>query len=96
MTIKVWPNKDPNDIKDYEIDWRPRLKTDDDTLISSVFTTETGDVECGLQTIDGTSKFAKVWLSGGTDGETCEILNRVETAAGRQYDQTVRLKIKAT
>ncbi|WP_425347612.1 hypothetical protein [Sinorhizobium mexicanum] len=36
-----------------------------------------------------------VWLSSGTDGTNYSLVNRVVTAGGRTYDQTVRLKVRA-
>ena len=35
-----------------------------------------------------------IWLSGGTEGESYDLLNRITTAAGRTRDQTCVLKIK--
>lgn len=35
------------------------------------------------------------WLSGGTVGETCEILLSIETDQGHTADQTVTIQVKA-
>lgn len=40
------------------------------------------------------SGLTTVWLSGGTAGEKCVILNRVTTSEGRTYDQSVNLRIR--
>ena len=40
------------------------------------------------------SGVATVWLSGGTAGMVCIILDRVTTSLGRTYDQSVKLRIK--
>ena len=87
----VWPAKDPNEVLDYQIDWTKRL--DGDTISTSTYS-----VAVGTAVVDSSSKTtttSTVWLSGGTLDETCEILNRVVTAGGRTFDQTVRVKIKA-
>lgn len=88
-----WPNKDPNEVLDYDLDWTYRLDGDTIAGSSSTFTVVTGTVVIDSQ--HNTTAVAKVWLSGGTDGETCEILNRVVTDGGRTMDQTVELKIKS-
>lgn len=95
MAVKCWPSKDPNEIKDYHVDWAdddyPRLETGE-TLASSVFVVAEGTVVIDSESdADGV---ATVWLSGGTDGETCIILNTVVTSLGRVYEQAVKLKIK--
>lgn len=87
----IWPPKDPEEVLDYDIDWTKRLAGD--TISASVFTVPEGDVVVGSST--NTTTTTKVWLSGGTLGETCEVLNHITTAGGRQMEQTVKLKIKA-
>lgn len=98
----TWPMKDPNEILDYQLDWAdpesPRLDLSDpahkETLVSSVFSIVEGDVVIESQSFAATG-LTTVWLSGGTDGTLCEILNRVETSGGRTYDQSVRLRIRS-
>jgi hypothetical protein len=36
-----------------------------------------------------------VWLSGGSEGVTYDILNRIVTNGGRTMDQTVELRVKS-
>ena len=87
----IWPSKDPDEVLDYEVDWTKRL--DGDTISTSAFTVPTGTVV--VDSSSTTTTVAKVWLSGGTLDETCEVLNRVVTAGGRTFDQTMKLRIKA-
>jgi hypothetical protein len=84
----TWPNKDPNELLDYQIDWLPRLV--DDTIATSAWT-----IPAGLTNASETftNQTTTVWLSGGTIGETYSILNRITTAGGRTMDQTVNLTI---
>lgn len=84
-----WPPKDPDEVLDYVVDWSFRLE--DDTIATSVFTVPAGLVKDSDSNDDTT---ATVWLSGGTEGERYEILNRITTVGLRTMDQTVKLKIK--
>lgn len=86
----IWPSKDPDEVLDYQVDWSARLG--DDTIATSAFTLEQ---DAGL-TIDNKSngsKTATVWLSGGTNGETGWLLNRITTAGGRTFDEVIQLAI---
>lgn len=81
-------NKDPDDVVDYSIDWSEWL--DGDTIIASSWIVEAGitpDSEAFTTTI------TTVWLSGGTTGEVYECTNRITTAAGRQRDQTISVRV---
>lgn len=86
-----WPPKDPDELLDFENDWTKRLAGD--TITLSTFTVVTGD--CTVDTSENNDPITKVWLAGGTLGETCTILNRIETGGGRIHDWTMSLKIKA-
>lgn len=92
-----WPSKDPNEVLDYQIDWAdttsPRLVTGE-TLTASTYTVPTGDVVIASNSFTAAG-VTTVWLSGGTDGTLCMVLNRVVTSAGRTYDKTVRLRIRS-
>lgn len=91
----TWPKKDPDEVLDYYVDWNdaddPRLETGE-TLASSTFSVVEGDVVIDSSSYAG-SGLATVWLSGGTRGTLCVILNRVTTSEGRTYDQSVKLRI---
>lgn len=87
-----WPYKDPDEVLDYQVDWSDRLDTGD-TISSSSFTVSEGT---GL-TIDSstyTDDTATVWLSAGTEGENYVINNRIVTANGRTFDQSVKIRVK--
>lgn len=90
---KTWPSgKDPDEVKDYVVDWSALLGTD--TISTSTWSV----VEGVALTIDSDSNddtTTTVWLSGGTVGSNCELLNRVTTAGGRTYDQTCKLKVRS-
>ena len=90
MSLK-WPDKDPDEVLDYDIDWSARLDTGD-TISASLFSVAAGDVVVDSDSHQNTE--TKVWLSGGTNSTVAAILNPITTAAGRQFDQTVRLRIR--
>jgi hypothetical protein len=89
--VLTWPAKDPNEVLDYDVDWTDRLEAGE-TITTSTFTVASGDV-----VVDDDSDAAgvcTVWLSGGTVGTACVILNRIETSEGRIYDQSIKLRIR--
>jgi len=90
--MNSWPHKDPDEFLDYEVDWSDRLE-EGETIIASAFTVQTGSVVKTTETL--ATPVATVWLSGGAEGETCVITNRVTTSAGRIYDESVRLRIRS-
>lgn len=97
--MDTWPNKDPNEVLDYQFDWAataaqggPRLVTAE-TITASTFTRASGDVTIDSQSYSGA--VTTVWLSGGTEGSVSVITNRIVTSAGRTYDQSARLRIRS-
>jgi frataxin-like iron-binding protein CyaY len=87
---KRWPNKDPNEVLDYAIDWSQRLAGD--IIDTSTFTVPSGIV---INSQSKTNTMTTVWLSGGSEGVTYDILNRIITNGGRTMDQTVELRVKS-
>jgi len=81
--------KDPDEVKDYMVDWTARLA--DDTIVTSQWIVPTGIT---MDSDSSTTTSTTIWLSGGTIGDTYEFVNRVATAGGRIYDQTCKLKCK--
>lgn len=88
----TWPYKDPDEVLDYAIDWTELLEGD--TIDTSDWIISVGSVVIDTSDVDTARAVATVWLSGGTLGETCEVLNRVVTLGGRTMDRTVRLRIR--
>ena len=92
----TWPSKDPDEVLDYELDWadnkRPRLQPGE-TLIDSKWFVTAGDVMLTREEWVP-SGIATVWLTGGSAGTLCTILNRVTTSMGRTYDQSVKLRVR--
>lgn len=86
-----WPTKDPDEVLDYQVDWTNRLQVGE-TISTCDFSVVSGAVTINSE--GNVGALATVWLSGGTAGELCSILNRITTSAGRTYDQTVKLRIR--
>ncbi len=86
-----WPPKDPDEVLDYQFDWTDRLVTDE-TITNSEFILIEGSITLGSQ--DEADGVTTVWISGGDTGEICMVNNHIITSDGREYDETVRLRIK--
>lgn len=84
-------DKDPNSTLDYVIDWEDWLGAD--TITDSTWVATAGiTIDDGDQFTDTT---ATVWLSGGTDRATYLVTNHITTAAGRQEDRTLTIRMFA-
>jgi len=81
--------KDPDEVKDYAVDWTDRLAGD--TIVTSTWIVPDGITK---DSDTNTTMNTTIWLSGGELGNTYEFVNRVVTAGGRTYDQTCKLKCK--
>lgn len=89
--MKSWAPKDPNDVDKRWVSWAAALD-DAETVTASDFSVVEGDVVINSESL--ISPVATVWLSGGTSGASCVLLNRVTTSGGRTLDQSVRIRIK--
>src|SRR4051812_24378985 len=89
---KTWDrSKDPNEVVDYDLSWSDQMTEDTDTITSSTWTVPAGITK---NSSSNTTTVTKVWLQGGTAGETYTLLNRVVTAGGRTLDKSVKQKKK--
>lgn len=89
---KTWEApKDPEEIRDYGIDWSDDLSGL--TITASVWTIVEGTVVMDSDSFADTS--TTVRLSGGTLNETCLLLNHVTLSDGQQIEQTCKLKVRA-
>ena len=90
--MSSWPYKDPNEELDYQFDWAARLETGE-TITSSTFIKESGSIVLGAS--NNVGALTTVWITGGTEGEVCIVVNRIITSAGRIYDETAKLRIRS-
>lgn len=86
MTVYI---HDPNAVLDYQNDWAAWL--DGDTI-----TTSTWSVPAGItkDSDSHTTTTTTVWLSGGTAGSEYHCINHVVTAAGREDDRTITIRVQ--
>ena len=78
-----WPNKDPDAVLDYQVDWTSWL--DGDTIATSTWVVPAGITE---DSSSNTTLVTTIWLSSGTVGDRYEVLNRITTDGGRTDDRT--------
>lgn len=89
MAYLKWPVKDPDEVLDYKVDWTAAIGVDN--IVSSLFEVPDGLV---MDSQMFTTKTTTIWLSGGVEGVTYLITNRIVTNGARTYDQTMKLKVK--
>lgn len=85
----VWPNKDPNEVLDYKIDWSARLAGD--TIQTAIWIVP-DDIE--RISDSNTDTTVTIWLAGGIEGAKLTLTSRVTTVGGRTMDQSVGLRIR--
>ena len=93
MALGSWPPKDPSENLDYNIDWTARLAGD--TIVTSVWAPLASGSSLVIGSVYYISNMTKVWLSGGTLGQTYRLKNTITTAAGETMVETAELFIKA-
>lgn len=87
----TWPNKDADEVLDYQINWSGLLNADTISTVAWVISPS------GLtkQSQSNTNTTATIWLTGGVDGTTYTVTCTITTAGGRTFEQAVKIKIKA-
>lgn len=83
----IWPQKDPSDFADYQIDWSLLLAGD--TIVGSTWVAPVGFT---LSSLSFTATTTTVWLSGGAVGVQ-QIANTITTAGGRTFERSVDLTV---
>jgi hypothetical protein len=91
--VTWWP-KDPDEAKNYSLDWAKLAMLEGDTVVASSWHDVTGVVLEAERIMPGGSA-TEARVSGGIDGATASLINRVTTAAGETLEQTVLLPIVA-
>lgn len=91
----IWRNrltfiKDPEAVLDYVLDWTNWLDSAD--TISAVAVT--GATGITVDSSSSTTTSTTAWVSGGTEGNTYAVTFHITTAAGRETDRTIYLRIK--
>ncbi|MFA5630345.1 MAG: hypothetical protein WC997_02435 [Porticoccaceae bacterium] len=84
--------KQPAERLDYDVVYGDWLANTDDTIASAQVTATPPGID--IDVVQVSDHRVKVWLSGGTDGETYKIEVTAETAAGaiKQDEFDIRVK----
>ena len=85
----TWPDKDPDEVLDYEVDWSARILTD--TISTSTWIVPAGITK---NSDSNTTTTTTIWLSAGTAGDSYTLTNRIVTAGARTMDESIKLKVK--
>jgi hypothetical protein len=96
VNLKVWPDKDPEAIKDYAVDWTALLATGE-TITESVWTVDDADLVIGSASPHEPSILlgvCSVWLSGGVAGSKYKVKNHITTSRGLEDERTISIKVK--
>ncbi len=91
-----WPTKDPSDVLDFSRDWSAYMPvpvgddTPDEITFAEWSATPTGlDLTDKLETTTATV----IWIGGGEAATDYVVTCRVETAAGREIERSVLLRV---
>jgi hypothetical protein len=99
-----WPDKDPDEMVDYSVDWSRFLG--DDTISSVIWYVydasgnkeQVSDAEVvnGLQFVQGTvsGRVATARFSLGTNNIRYTVVCRISTGEGLQYERSIFLRVK--
>jgi hypothetical protein len=93
MSILATFTKQPADVQDYDIDYSEWLAGFSDTGSSATVTVDTG-ITLNMYTL--LNGVVKVWLAGGTSGETYKVTTTLTTSGGRTKQAEIRIKVKET
>jgi hypothetical protein len=77
--------KDPNANLDYGVDWSDWLG-EDETIVTSTWVVPEGLTQ-GAAGFEGGRTV--VWLTGGTDGQSYAVVNRITTSQDRTDDRSI-------
>jgi hypothetical protein len=81
--------KDPDAVLDYGFDWSDWLAVGE-TIATSTWTFPAGITQ---DSANNSTTSTGVWVSGGTVGQTYEIVNHIITSAGRKDDRTLMILV---
>lgn len=83
--------KQPTEVLDYDIDYTSALDSGD-TIAAQTVTADTG-ITVDTSLIVGGVK-VKIWLSGGTTGNTYKVTATITTAGGRVRQDEIKIKVR--
>lgn len=84
--------KAPASVLDVGVVWSEWLNTED-TIVASVWTSDSTDLTVDRGTNDTTS--TRAFVSGGVDGKLYKVFNRITTAAGLVDERYIQVYIQS-
>lgn len=81
---------DPNEVKDYTLNWGTNRLDAGETITTSTWTVPSGITKDSDTDTDTTTT---IWLSGGTAGVSYRLTNHVVTSQGREYDWSITVLV---
>ena len=100
-----WPNKDPDEIADFSVDWSRFLGTDtiasvvwlaEDTLLTINVSLNGLSNEIILIQPTNTDTVATARFASGVDGKRYKITCRITTADGKVFERNIFLRVRST
>lgn len=86
--------KDPDEVLPYAVDWSPWLTGEADTASSATWIVPTGITREATPAPTLSNGKATAWFSGGTHGQSYDVLCRLTTTGGRIKDQTFTIMVR--
>lgn len=90
--------KQPAEVKDYDVDYLPWLSPMGDTIDNITATvaciTDPTDTSLVIDSVANTVSLAKLWISGGTDKRKYKVTITVTTVGGRTDQSELIFKVK--
>jgi hypothetical protein len=84
-------SKQPVEVQDYDIDFNPYLESHNDIALSHTAFAEAGVTILASDLTDG---IVKVFVSGGTDGNSYKVSATITTQGGRVKQGDILVKVK--
>ena len=95
MSLNKLDTLDPNEEKDYSVDWAKDMTFYGDTIESSAWPVVPSGITMLTNKFNDTS--ATIWVKlavEGAVGTNYDLTNRVTTAGGRILDQTITIRVR--
>lgn len=88
--------KQPADVQDFDADYTDYIEAMGETVGAAHTAVATAESGITVDSYTITNGIVKVWLSGGTDGETYKVTVTLTTAGSRVKEAEFRVKVKET
>jgi hypothetical protein len=87
-----FPNKDPQEVLDYVLDWSKRLGGD--VILTSTWAVDDAGLVIDSKPATFTPTDTTIWLSAGVLNTSYLLTNHIVTQGDRTMEQSVKIKIK--